>query len=153
MTTRPSAAQVSVHPSREHALAHLRSGSALVQAELVYDSWHHGVAEGRRGLATDGRQLAFCTQVVDIALTLLAKPNRTISVAGQLFPTSDCDDAFDVEMVGDRVTTGEIHESTHADDLGEFWLDGLPSGAYHLVLTTPNMGILVTPVELPELAA
>jgi hypothetical protein len=128
-------------------------GTPVLRAELVFDSWKDGLREARRGGTADTRQLAYCTQVVDIALTLLAKPNRTISVAGQLFPSSGCDETFDVEMVGDRLRTGEVREFTHADDLGEFWLDGLPSGAYHLVLTTPSLGILVTPIELPELAA
>jgi hypothetical protein len=138
-------------PAAERTLARLVENRGLLRAELVYDSWQHRSENVRRGLATSGRQLAFCTQTVDIALTLMARPNRTITVAGQLFPTSDRCDAFDIEMVGDGVKTGEVHQQTHADELGEFWLDGLPSGAYHLILTTSQMGILVTPVELPEL--
>jgi hypothetical protein len=130
-----------------------RAERNFVVATLVYDSWQAAGGEGRRGVLADGRQLAFCTDAVDIALTLRLQANHTFSVAGQLFPARGRKDAYTVELVGDLVKTGECREVTSADDLGEFWIEGVRPGAYHLLLTTPELGILVTPVELAELAA
>ena len=121
----------------------------LARAELIFDSWAETPAR-LRGAAPSSRQLAYSTGKMDIALSVLETARHTYAVAGQLFPTTGVAD-YDVMMVDGHLkpTDEQLRaHATHANTLGEFWLENLPEGSYHLILSQAAGGVLVTPVHL-----
>lgn len=114
-----------------------------IKAMLDVDTGVTPALAGLRGAGTDtGRQLLFTSDAADVAINVRdAKVPAVLD--GQVLP-ADGDDAVYVELLLD----GEVVAEVAADDTGSFLVEGVPAGAYTLVITVGDREIEVGPVEV-----
>lgn len=118
-------------------------------ATLAFDGGLRATTAGARSASINGaeRQLVYTTDVADIALNV--RPRRGeegLDLEGQVLPGAGEADpgSFSVRLL--RETT-EV-QSTGTDDLGEFAFEGIPPGAYEMLISTEGVEILVSPLDL-----
>jgi hypothetical protein len=97
-------------------------------------------AQGVRG------QLIYSTDALDVALNFWPRArDKNLDVQGQIFPRDDVDPgSFSVQLL--RGETGLAIIPT--DDLGGFAFESIPSGVYTVILSTDEVEVWITPVEL-----
>lgn len=114
-----------------------------IKALLDVDTGLTPALAGLRGAGTDtGRQLLFTSDVADIAINV-RDANVPAVLDGQVLP-AEGDDAVYVELLLD----GEVVAEVAADDTGSFLVEGVPAGAYTLVVSVGDREIEVGPVEV-----
>jgi hypothetical protein len=130
------------------ALAARPSMLRVAVATLTFDSAARPLAVGLRaaGQAVRSRQLVYTTELAEIALNIHDhRAHGHLDMSGQLFPEGDAPaDPFTIQLLDGA----EEVARTVTDELGEFAIDAVPAGAYHLLFSTSQVGILITPVTL-----
>ena len=131
------------HASRERF-----AGLRICLATLQFDSRATPALAGIRspGLLAEPQHLIYNTEVADIAVDVHRRgPGGRLDVMGQLFPnTGRSPSAFRVQLARGAESMG-VRDT---DDLGEFLFPDVLPGDYHMILSTGDLGILVTPVNL-----
>lgn len=91
-------------------------------------------------------QLIYSTEVADIALNYRRRPqNGKLDLDGQVFPNDDSEpDAFGVQILSGTEEVG----TTATDELGEFAFQGISPGEYQILVSSAEVEILISPVEL-----
>lgn len=91
-------------------------------------------------------QLVYTTEAADIALNFRRRPeNGKLDLDGQVFPNDDEEpEAFGVQIL---LGTEEV-ATTATDELGEFAFEGVEPGEYQILLSSDQVEILISPVEL-----
>ena len=91
-------------------------------------------------------QLIYSTEVADIALNFRRRPqNGRLDLDGQVFPNDGSEpDAFGVQILSG---TEEV-ATTATDELGEFAFEGISPGEYQILVSSAEVEILISPVEL-----
>ncbi len=129
-----------------------RAGFRLVQAVLSFDSWARPpVALGMRGMAAQTRHLLFSAQGRDIDLRIIPLAEH-FALTGQILGP---DEQGMVELAtaaapGSRDDAGDGARVTSLDALGEFRLEGVRGGIYHLTLRMGGDEIVLPPIEVGE---
>ena len=101
---------------------------------------------GVRSAASQEGQLIYSTDVADIALNFRRRPeNGKLDLDGQVFPNDDSEpDAFAVQILSGTEEVG----TTATDDLGEFAFENIEQGEYQILVSSEEVEILISPVEL-----
>jgi hypothetical protein len=100
---------------------------------------------GVRSAASRGAQgqLIYSTAVADIAINFRRRPGGgLLDLDGQIFPNDDSEpEAFGVQILSgtDEVAT---------DELGEFAFEGVAPGEYQILVSSEEVEILISPVDL-----
>ena len=91
-------------------------------------------------------QLIYSTEAADIALNFRRRPGSgDLDLDGQVFPNDDEEpEAFGVQILLGAEEVG----TTATDELGEFAFEGVPPGEYQILLSSDQVEILISPVEL-----
>ncbi len=91
-------------------------------------------------------QLIYSTEVADIALNFRRRPqNGKLDLDGQVFPNDHSEpDAFAVQILSGTDEVG----TTATDELGEFAFEGIAPGEYQILVSSAEVEILISPVEL-----
>ena len=91
-------------------------------------------------------QLVYSTEVADIALNYRRRPqNGKLDLDGQVFPNDEAEpDAFGVQILSG---TEEV-ATTATDELGEFAFEGIAPGEYQILVSSAEVEILISPVDL-----
>lgn len=91
-------------------------------------------------------QLVYTTEAADIALNFRRRSNNgKLDLDGQVFPNGDeRPEAFDVQILRG---TEEV-AATATDELGEFAFEGVEPGEYQILLSSEEVEILISPVDL-----
>ncbi|MEW6637002.1 MAG: carboxypeptidase-like regulatory domain-containing protein [Actinomycetota bacterium] len=118
-------------------------------AALAFDSGLQAAAAGVRSASIDGagRQLIYTTDVADIALNVRSRRGRRrLDLEGQVLPgTGEVNPgSFSVRLLQE---TSEV-ETTGTDDLGEFAFEDVAPGSYELLVSTGDVEIVISPIEL-----
>ncbi len=91
-------------------------------------------------------QLVYTTEAADVALNFRRRPeNGKLDLDGQIFPNDEAEpDAFGVQILRgtDEVAT------TATDELGEFTFEKVPPGEYQILVSSAEVEILISPVDL-----
>lgn len=121
---------------------------ALVRAVLSFDSWAPvpaGMAV--RSVPSDTRHMVFSAMGRDIDLRIAPTPGHFV-VSGQILGP---DESGTIELVaapeGDDAAASQPR-SAALDAMGEFRLDGVPSGRYQLTLHLAGEQVLLPPIEV-----
>ena len=103
-------------------------------------------AVGVRSAGGAEGQLIYTTETADVALNVRRRPeNGNLDLDGQVFPNDDAEpDAFGVQILSGTDEVG----TTATDELGEFAFEGVPPGDYQILLSSEQVEILISPVEL-----
>ncbi|MEJ7840470.1 MAG: carboxypeptidase-like regulatory domain-containing protein [Rubrobacter sp.] len=93
-----------------------------------------------------GGQLIYTTETADIALNVRRRPeNGMLNLDGQIFPNDDEEpEAFGVQILRGIDEVG----TTATDELGEFAFEGVPPGEYQILVSSEQVEILISPVDL-----
>ena len=93
-----------------------------------------------------GGQLIYTTETADIALNVRRRPeNGMLNLDGQIFPNDDEEpEAFGVQILRGTEEVG----TTATDELGEFAFESVPPGEYQILVSSEQVEILISPVEL-----
>ena len=133
------------------AYAEARQPPGLFQrllAELTFDSHLQPATAGLRSVADGGpqRQLIYATETAEIAVTVQSTlPNKTFTVAGQIFPVVDmAPQSFSIQLLRD---VQEVGLAT-ADELGEFRFANLPEGEYEMVVSAGQYEVIIPALQL-----
>jgi hypothetical protein len=115
-------------------------------ASLQFDSGFQVAPAGTRAGAPAGhRQLAFATEAADVAVSMLRRRGENLDLEGQVFPSEGQEpDSFVVQLL-DGVREVSI---TTTGEFGEFSFEDVAPGKYSMFLSTGNMEILISPLEL-----
>ncbi len=91
-------------------------------------------------------QLVYTTEAADVALNFRRRPgNGKLDLDGQVFPNDDEEpEAFGVQILRG---TDEVATTT-TDELGEFAFEKVPPGEYQILVSSEQVEILISPVEL-----
>lgn len=91
-------------------------------------------------------QLVYTTEAADIALNFRRRPgDGRLDLDGQVFPNDDEEpEAFGVQIL---LGTEEV-ATTATDELGEFAFEGVEPGEYQILLSSDEVEILISPVDL-----
>ena len=91
-------------------------------------------------------QLIYSTEVADIALNFRRRPrDGRLDLDGQVFPNDDSQpEAFGVQILRGTEEVG----TTATDELGEFAFDGVAPGEYQILVSSQEVEILISPVDL-----
>ncbi len=91
-------------------------------------------------------QLVYTTEAADVALNFRRRPgNGKLDVDGQVFPNDQGEpEAFGVQILRGIDEVG----TTATDELGEFSFEGVAPGEYQILLSSEEVEILISPVEL-----
>jgi hypothetical protein len=91
-------------------------------------------------------QLVYTTEAADVALNFRRRPgNGKLDVDGQVFPNDEGEpEAFGVQILRGIDEVG----TTATDELGEFSFEGVAPGEYQILLSSEEVEILISPVEL-----
>jgi hypothetical protein len=102
-------------------------------------------AAGVRSAGGEG-QLVYTTEAADVAINFRRRPgNGKLDVDGQVFPN----DAEEPEAFGVQILSGTDEVgATATDELGEFAFEGVAPGEYQILLSSEEIEILISPVEL-----
>jgi hypothetical protein len=130
------------------ALRATRPWSRLALGRLRFDSAAVPSVAGIRsfGFIDCPRHLVYTTDVADVAVDVHRHSyDNRLDVMGQLFPSAGfLPGAFKVRLSRGADSVGV----SNTDELGEFLFPDIQPGDYHMILSTGNVGILVTPVSL-----
>ena len=104
-------------------------------------------AAGARTVAAPerARQLLYTTDALDVAVNIHRRiRDAHLDITGQIYPSDSSEEAlFSVQLLRG---TSEIALTT-TDDLGQFDLDAVEPGDYHMLLSAEEMGVMITPFE------
>lgn len=91
-------------------------------------------------------QLVYTTEAADIAINLRRRPESgKLDLDGQIFPNDGEEPGgFDVQIL---TGTDELAVTT-TDELGEFAFEKVPPGEYQILVSSEEVEILISPVEL-----
>ena len=114
-------------------------------ATLSFDGALQPATGVRSAGGTEG-QLIYTTETADVALNFRRRPeNGDLDLNGQVFPN----DEEDPEAFGVQILRGTDEVATTAtDELGEFAFEGVPPGDYQILLSSEQVEILISSVEL-----
>jgi hypothetical protein len=130
----------------DYAEGRRRSGPLRrLVATLSFGGGLQPVAGVRSGGGGEG-QLVYTTEAADVALNFRRRPgNGKLDVEGQVFPNDD----GEPEAFGVQILSGTDEVGTAAtDELGEFAFEGVAPGEYQILLSSEEVEILISPVEL-----
>ena len=116
-------------------------------ATLSFGGGSRPVAGVRAAASQESQgQLVYTTEAADIALNFRRRPgNGKLDLDGQVFPNDEAEpEAFGVQILRgtDEVAT------TATDELGEFAFEGVAPGEYQILLSSEQVEILISPVDL-----
>lgn len=91
-------------------------------------------------------QLIYATEAADIAINYRRRPgNRGLDLEGQVFPNEEEGaGVFGVQLLSGTDEVG----ITATDELGEFAFRGVEPGEYQILISSEEVEILISPVEL-----
>ena len=114
-------------------------------ATLSFGGGLQPVAGVRSAGGAEG-QLVYTTEAADVALNFRRRPgNGKLDIDGQVFPNDEGEpEAFGVQILSGTDEVG----TTATDELGEFAFEGVPPGRYQILLSSEEVEILISPVEL-----
>jgi hypothetical protein len=118
-----------------------------VLARLVFDSDLQPAAGLRAvGAQQARRQLVYNTDVVDLAVNLLAREgDNYLDIDGQVLPRQEGKpELFSVQLLRD----GNEIALTNIDELGSFSLQRVPPGSYEMVLSADRLEVSILPVDV-----
>ena len=100
---------------------------------------------GVRSAGAEG-QLVYTTEAADVAINFRRRPgNGKLDVDGQVLPNDEAEpEAFGVQILSGTDEVG----TTATDELGEFSFEGVAPGEYQILLSSEELEILISPVEL-----
>lgn len=118
-----------------------------IAATLTFGGGMQPLAGVRSAASQEAQgQLVYSTEVADIALNYRRRPrDGRLDLDGQVFPNDDSEpEAFGVQILSgtDEVAT------TATDELGEFTFEGIAPGEYQILVSSQEVEILISPVEL-----
>jgi hypothetical protein len=92
------------------------------------------------------RQFIYSTDALDVTLHFLPRTgDENLDLVGQLFPRDDTElGFFSVQLLRDEIEFA----ITATDDLGGFAFESIPPGVYSLILSSDQVEVSITPVEL-----
>ena len=98
------------------------------------------------GAGGAGGQFIYTTETADVALNVRRRPeNGMLNLDGQIFPNDDeKPEAFGVQILRGIDEVG----TTATDELGEFAFEGVPPGEYQILVSSEQVEILISPVDL-----
>lgn len=101
---------------------------------------------GVRSAGGSEGQLVYSTEAADVALNFRRRPgNGKLDLDGQVFPNDDEEpQAFGVQILRGTDEVG----ATATDELGEFAFEGVSPGEYQILVSSAEVEILISPVEL-----
>lgn len=116
-------------------------------ATLAFDSGLRP-AVGARSVGAQGirRQLVYSADFLDIALNFWPRArDRNLDLEGQILPRDDLElGAFNVQMVQDDTELA----ITTTDELGSFAFESILPGVYTIILSTDQIEVSISPVDL-----
>lgn len=91
-------------------------------------------------------QLVYTTGAADVALNVRRRPgNGKLDLDGQVFPNDEeVPESFGVQILRGTDEVG----TTATDELGEFAFEGVSPGEYQILVSSAEVEILISPVEL-----
>jgi hypothetical protein len=118
-------------------------------ATLTLDSGLAPLAAGVRGADASSRQLIFHSDAADVILTLVpagSPAQGRLTLHGQVLPLAQetTADSYAVQLLAGQQETA----LTASDELGEFFLTEIAPGDYELVLSGPQLELVLSPVPL-----
>lgn len=116
-------------------------------ATLSFGGGLQPVAGVRAAAAQESQgQLVYTTETADIALNFRRRPeNGKLDLDGQVFPN----EGEEPGVFGVRILRGtEEVGATATDELGEFVFEGVAPGEYQILLSSQEVEILISPVDL-----
>ena len=130
------------------------SVGTLIQAVLTFDSWARpAIASGMRSAGADKRHLLFNAGERDVDLRINREAGAFILTGQVLGP----DGAGTIELAAEPASPAEAADSgpggswtTILDEMGEFRLPGIPTGAYRLTLRFGGDEVVLTPIFVGE---
>lgn len=118
-----------------------------VVARLTFDSSLRPAASVRAaGAQSVRRQLIYSADALDVALNFWPRErDKNLDLEGQVFPRDDMElGSFSVQLLRDET---EIAITT-TDDLGGFAFESILPDVYTIILSTDQIEVSITPVEL-----
>lgn len=119
-----------------------------LMASLTFDSGLQTALAGVRTAAVHGsrRQLVYSTDMADIALTIHKRSaDKDLDLTGQILADDElAPEPFSVQLLSG---TKEIGITT-TDDLGEFAFESIAPGKYEMLLSSDEVEIIMSPIEL-----
>lgn len=137
-------------PSLEKASGWVETVRRVV-AELVDPGLQPDFATaGLRSKAFDStaRQWTFTSGGFDILVNALVRPDRRYDLHGQVFPGNE--DAGATISSAQLVCEDREFSLATVDDYGEFLIQGVPAGAYELVIAGEEIEVVCTPVTFTD---
>lgn len=116
-------------------------------ATLSFGGGLQPVAGVRAAAAQESQgQLIYTTEAADIALNFRRRPeNGKLDLEGQIFPNDDEEPG----VFGVQILRGtEEVAITATDELGEFAFEKVPPGEYQILVSSEEVEILISPVDL-----
>lgn len=91
-------------------------------------------------------QLVYTTEAADVALNFRRRPqNGKLDLEGQVFPNDAAEPgAFGVQILSGTEEVG----TTATDELGEFSFENVEPGEYQILVSSAEVEILISPVDL-----
>ena len=145
----PSVRSTLIARFEAYAEGHGRTPGLLkcIFARLTFDS-NLRPAVSVRAAGTQGarRQLIYSAEVLDVALNFWPRDrDKTLELDGQVFPHDNMDlGSFSVQLLRDEADLA----ITATDDLGGFAFESIPPDVYTIILSTDQIEVSITPVEL-----
>ena len=119
-----------------------------IKAALTFDSQTQFALSGVRSAGQQGqeRQVVYGTDVADIALNILPRPqDEQFNLYGQVFPlTDETREVYTVQLLHDAV---EWQVAT-TNQLGEFWFEAMPSQTYEVVVIGDQFELVIAPLSV-----
>lgn len=114
-------------------------------ATLSFGGGLQSVAGVRSGGGPEG-QLVYTTEAADVALNVRRRPgNGKLDLDGQVFSNDkEVPEAFGIQILRGADEVG----TTATDELGEFSFEGVAPGEYQILVSSAEVEILISPVEL-----
>jgi hypothetical protein len=118
-----------------------------IVATLAFDGGLRPAA-GVRTASAQGvrRQLIYSADALDVALNFWpGDRDKNLDLEGQVFPRHDMElESFIVQLLRDETELA----MTATDDLGSFAFESILPGVYTIILSTDQVEVSITPVEL-----
>ena len=118
-----------------------------IAATLTFGGGMQPLAGVRSAASQEAQgQLVYSTEVADIALNFRRRPrDGRLDLDGQVFPNDDSEPgAFGVQILSGTEEVG----TAATDELGEFSFEGIAPGEYQILVSSEEVEILISPVEL-----
>jgi len=114
-----------------------RSALRTIVAATVFDSLTQPFA-GARG-ATAGRQVVLRAEELDIHLKISTNPSQK-QIIGQVFARNETEFLSSVRL--QLLLNGKPFKTTWSDNFGQFQLDEVPHGVFHLQVDLPHLTVV-----------